>query len=289
MSTPPNSTSRSIPADTAICGTDAVSVVCHRWVNDQDVCEDWTDGAQDYVTYAKQILNDFSDVLSAASEVPSQAKKPAMQFGFGQPQGDGQPTTGLSFGAPAGRAPAFGTGSAAAPFTGFNFGAAASGPLTGVSSFGSLPVSQAADAVADGDDDEEEEGNEAAEPSVQLESSGTEILFKEKVQLQSQIQKEDGKAAWKGRGMGTLTVRRTTGDDASSSKPFVVFTTDAGKVLVNAGVALPPNVVAKKPNCVLMMCISNIDGTEEKALNLFKMKDNEAAKAFVDKIKSCDT
>ena len=78
--------------------------------------------------------------------------------------------------------------------------------------------------AADGDDGDEPEPQE--DTAAALDAS-TDYLFKGKAKLHTQG--PDKK--WADRGAGSLTVRRPAG----GGRPHVVFTTDAGRILLNAG------------------------------------------------------
>ena len=150
---------------------------------------------------------------------------------FGAP-----PAAGTSlFGAPP--APA-GTNLFGAPPTGtFNFGggaAAAAPPAAGGG--GGFGFGGPGGAAAAADDDAEAEEEEETETVL---DGGATILFKEKAKLHTQG--PDKK--WVDRGAGVLTVRAPSGGgeggaagaSASSRRPYLVFTTDSGRVLLNAG------------------------------------------------------
>ena len=174
---------------------------------------------------------------SAAAAAPAAAPPAATSSLFGAPP----PATGASlFGAPPTGTFNFGGGAAAAPATGgFGFG------------FGG-PGGAAAAAAADDDDGAEEE----AEETETVLDGGATILFKEKAKLHTQG--PDKK--WVDRGAGVLTVRAPAGGGeggegaasaSSSRRPYLVFTTDSGRVLLNAacyrGLAA---MKARKPHMV---------------------------------------
>jgi hypothetical protein len=216
---------------------------------------------EDYLQYARQLLDDYKDVLEEPAGQPADksADKPAGSlFGFagnastsdkavagsskpplapggnlfGGGSSSGAPTApGSIFGALPSTGGAFGLSSSAPAFGGFGGSGAASaansgGSLFNVPSTGTLGSFSTGAATAGGDDDEggeEEEG--AGEPSVQVEAGeGTELLAKERVKLMSMS--PDKK--WKDKGQGTLTLRRATGEQAAASRPYFVFTTDSG-------------------------------------------------------------
>jgi hypothetical protein len=70
---------------------------------------------------------------------------------------------------------------------------------------------------------------------------------------------------WKDRGLGTLTLRKATDPEASKT-PYLVFTTDSGRVLVNAPLVkgIRPTLMTKQPSSVIM-CLFNAIKEEEDA------------------------
>lgn len=56
------------------------------------------------------------------------------------------------------------------------------------------------------------------------------MLAKHRVKLMSMQNNK-----WTDRGLGTLTLRRSTGDDAASKRPYFVYTTDSGEAGRRAG------------------------------------------------------
>ncbi|PRW60168.1 1 domain containing expressed [Chlorella sorokiniana] len=277
----------------------------------------WTDGVEDYLKYAKQLLADFKDVLEGGSK-PEAAPAPAaggFGFGFGSSTGAAAPAPaggsakpplapGGLFGAGAGS----GSQGAAAPasifgplpttggaftlgtsggggFGGSTPGSAANsagGSLFNVPSTGTLGSSFGTAATGAEDDDGDEEAEQPAEPSVQLEAEGTEMLAKQRVKLMSMTPEKK----WKDKGQGTLTLRRATGEDAAGKKPYFVFTTDSGRVLINAPLVagMKPMSNAKAPASVIMFLISSVDGKEERAMHMFRCESPDAAKQLMQTI-----
>jgi len=91
---------------------------------------------------------------------------------------------------------------------------------------------------------------------------------------------------WKDRGTGTLTIRQSKEPSSSGSNAsYLVFTTDSGRVLLNAPLVkgLKPIVNPKTPKNVIMMLISRVtpDGPEERGTQLFKCEDSEKAKTLL--------
>lgn len=204
--------------------------------------------------------------LPSTGAVPAFGASSAPAFGASSAPAFGASSV-PAFGA--GSAPAFGGfGAGSAPAFG-GFGAGTGSSLFTMSSAGTLGGSQ----QAEEEGDEEGEGEEqAAEPAVQLESEGVEILVKQRIKL---MVCEDRK--WKDKGAGTLTLRRATGEEAAGKRPYLVFTTDAGRVLVNAPLipSMKPTVNPKMPSALLMFLISAVDGKEVKGNNMFKCDSHE--------------
>ncbi|KAL4458574.1 hypothetical protein ABPG75_013439 [Micractinium tetrahymenae] len=280
----------------------------------------WTDGVEDYLKHAKQLLADFKDVLdstaaadkpaepaaAAAAPAPGTSKPPlapgslfgAGGSGTGGAGGAAAPPASIFGGLPpaggaaaggSGGGFAFGSGAAGAPAFG-GFGAAGSTPgsaansggsgLFNVPSTGTLGSSFNTGAVTGANDDEGEEEQQDVEPSVQVEAGeGTEMLAKQRVKLMSM----NPEKKWKDKGMGTLTLRRATAGEAAGKQPYFVFTTDSGRVLINAplvkGMKLTSN--AKVPTSVIMYLISVVDGKEERAMHMFRCESPDAAKQLL--------
>jgi len=220
------------------------------WVNDQDKNEVWTDGVEDYLTYAKKLVQEYKDVINSTSGTNA-----VVQAGNGSVFGR------LGGNSSAATAPA---STAAAPSGGFNFTAApASGGFTGFST-GTAPAT--APPTTD-DGDEEAAPEEETGPSVQLGDSNVDILHSARVNLMSQ---DSGK--WKDRGPGVLSIRRMK--NAPDSSPFLVFTNDVGAIMINAGLykGIKYTVPEKRQACFMMALTSKKtpDSPEEKGLHLFK-------------------
>ncbi|KAI3435928.1 hypothetical protein D9Q98_001986 [Chlorella vulgaris] len=268
----------------------------------------WTDGVEDFLTYAKQLLADYKDVLDqeeqddepattaaaapaasslfgAAAVAPkAPSAKPPLAPGslFGGGGGGGQTGAAAApasiFGALPSTSGAFGLGASAPSFLGFG----GNGPL-GASSGGAQPSSSfgggsgAGPAAGEGEDGEGEEEQDTG-PSVQVEAAaGTEILAKhEGVKLMSMTEAKK----WKDKGEGTLTLRRATGESAASSRPYLVFTALSGRIMINAPLlpGMKPTSNPKQPASLIMFLISNVEGDEERCMHLFKCKGAEEAK-----------
>lgn len=114
-----------------------------RWVAEQSSSapkELWTDGVEDYLKYAKQLLADFKDVLEGSSSPAAAAAPAAAGFGFG---------FGSSTGAAAPAAPAPAGGSSKPPLApgglfGAGAGSGSQGAAAPASIFGPLPTTGAA-------------------------------------------------------------------------------------------------------------------------------------------------
>jgi nuclear pore complex protein Nup50 len=236
------------------------------WVNDQDKNEVWTDGVEDYLTYAKKLVQEYKDVINSTSGT-STGVEAVNGSVFGR--------LGGTFSAAAATAPA---STAAAPSGAFNFAAApASGGFSGFST-GIAPTT-ASPANDDGDEDaapEEETG-----PSVQLGDSNVDILHSTRVNLMSQ---DSGK--WKDKGPGILTIRRMK--NAPESSPFLVFTNDVGAIILNAGLykGIKYTIPEKRQACFMMPLTSKRtpDSPEESGLHLFKCAGVDAQKQLTGKI-----
>ncbi|KAL4429407.1 hypothetical protein ABPG77_005181 [Micractinium sp. CCAP 211/92] len=295
------------------------------WVAEQATSapkELWTDGVEDYLKHAQQLLTDFKDVLDGtaaggkpneppAAAAPSSgsgkpplapgglfgaaggaaggaggsAAPPASIFGALPPAGGGT-SGGFAFGSAS--VPAFGAASAPA-FGGF--GAAGSTPgsaansggsgLFKVPSTGTLGSSFNTGAATGADDEEGEEEQQDAEPSVQVEAGeGTELLAKHRVKLTSM---PIGTKKWADKGKGTLTLRRSTAGEGAGQRPYFVFTTDSGRVLINAPLVknLKPTTNTKAPAAVIMILISSVDGKQEEAMHMFRCESVDAAKQLI--------
>ncbi|KAL6777192.1 hypothetical protein ACKKBF_B20525 [Auxenochlorella protothecoides x Auxenochlorella symbiontica] len=206
----------------------------------------WTAGAEDYLHHSKQLLADFQDVLQAADQpAPSAlgATKPSLPA-FG----------GLS-------TPA---ATAATPL--FNFGAA---PV----SLGTPgPTPSAAPPI---EAHEEEEDVQEEPEEVQIETGDIQVLLKQRASLL--VMSEAKK--WEDRGRGMLTLRQPR----SGGQPFLVFTTDTGRVLVNAPLVrgMKPTGNPKTPRNLVMALHNAVGGgPPAHGMYIFKAEDAEAAKAL---------
>lgn len=210
----------------------------YRWITSQSSTDLWIDGVEDYIKYAKALEAEFSTVLN---------NKPPSSF-FPPPPS-----------------------STAAPFTsGFNFAAPPQQNSSGVfnvASTGTLNTTSFSNAATAGtnnteadDDDEGEQQQE--EPALQVQPANAEVLGRFRAKLMSQSIKDK---KWKDRGLGTLTLRKATDPEASKT-PYLVFTTDSGRVLVNAPLVkgIRPTLMTKQPSSVIM-CLFNAIKEEEDA------------------------
>lgn len=230
----------------------------------QDRKELWLDGVEDYLKYAKKVTSDYKDVVDGGSNDTAGAAPAAGGiFNFAAPQQN------------ASSAGAFSTGSGFAS-GGFNFSA--------------KPFSQAAaDAGTKGNTEEEENGpqdGEDKEPSrLEIDTSKAEVLFNERLHLMTQ----DGETKkWKDRGTGAFTVRLSKpGEGPSGQVSYIVFTTDSGRILINAPIVkgLKPMINPKSPANVIMMLISaQEDGSNKNEVHLFKCGSKETAKAVTEAV-----
>lgn len=242
-----------------------VHLLCRpcRWVRDQPEAELWTDGVDDYLRYAKELVSDYGDVLNSAPAAEAAPAPTPGLGGFAFGAGSAPPAAGGLFGSLASTGAAAGGGAGAAPaFTGFNFAASAAGNgALGVAA-GGQPATGAG-----GDAQEEEVAEEEPEP-VGMPSADVDILSKHRVKLFSQ---KEGRLL--NRGMGTLTLRRPSEASGAGARPaYLVFTTDTGRVLINAPLikGLEPTPHPKDPALLSMVLISNVDGAEERGLHMLK-------------------
>jgi hypothetical protein len=282
LSPPPDGASSCIPTLTCISRTPT-----RRWVKAQAAGELWTDGVEDYLRYARELVRDFGDVLDSTPEGPSPAKaakaqQPAGGFSFGgAAAGAGsQPaaSSGFLFGAPP---PTAAAAAPAQPFTGFNFGASAPAPAFGAGAFGGQPSAGGGGAPAQ---EEEEEAEEEPSVEVELGTAGVEILCKHRAKLMSLV---DG--AWSKRGPGTLTVRRPAApSDSGGRAPYLVFTTDTGRVMISAPLlkGVKPVVQPKQAGTVLLMLVNTAGGEEERGMHGFQCEGAAAAQELVAEINS---
>lgn len=220
-------------------------------MNEQDKAEVWCDGVDDYLKYARQLMKEYDDILAKGDQMETRPSSI-----FGQDIGKSAPSVTFNFAAAASPAPFVFTGFAANPATN-----------------GAQPA-----------DDEDEEAEEEADtgPSIALESASADILMSKRVGLMS-LNPETKK--WKDRGTGTLTLRRSK-DGAGN--PYLVFTTDSGRVLLNAPLVkgLKPIVNPKAPKNLIMMLISRVsaDQPEERGTQLFKCDSVESLKELLAKV-----
>lgn len=225
------------------------------WVNDQELGEVWTEGVEDYLTYAKRLVKDYEDVIGTEENTigNSNDSKPTVAA----------PLFNFSASAAAPAAPA------AAPGF-FAFGGFGSQPAP---AFGAAGATSAA-TVEEEDDNEAEEDDGG--PSLELESADATILHSLRVTL---LTNNPETKKWADRGVGTLTMRQSK---EGGRLPYVMFTTDAGRVLINAPLVkgMKPMMNPKAPKNVIMLLISKIsaDSDEDRSMQLFKCATPEAAK-----------
>mmetsp|Transcript_8650 Transcript_8650/g.25982 ORF Transcript_8650/g.25982 Transcript_8650/m.25982 type:complete len:565 (+) Transcript_8650:182-1876(+) len=133
----------------------------------------------------------------------------------------------------------------------FESAAPASGPLPTMFSFGAPAPSGGAPRAgaaktAEEDDDGQLDENPEDKVTVALDETSNEVLFRETAKVYFQ---EKGSNKWVDKGRGTLTLRRERVPDGgtSTSSPFIVVTTDSGRVLLSANLysnmtlTQPPN------------------------------------------------
>lgn len=105
------------------------------------------------------------------------------------------------------------------------------------------------------------------------------MLAKQRVKLTTMTPEKK----WKDKGTGTLTLRRATGAEGAGKRPYFVFTTDSGRVLINAPLVkgMKPTTNPKVPTSVIMFLISSVDGQEERAMHMFRCESADAAKQLL--------
>jgi hypothetical protein len=236
-------------------------------VNDQDKNEVWSDGVEDYLIYAKKLVQEYNDVINSPSGTNTTTVGAGNGSVFGRLGGNSSAAT-----------PAATT--ANAPSGGFNFAAApASGGFGGFNT--STTIAAAPATASPEEDDEDAAQEEETGPSVQLGDSNVDILISQRVNLMSQ---DSGK--WKDRGPGVLTIRKMKNSPESS--PFLVFTNDVGAIMINAGLykGIKFTVPEKKQACFVMPLVSKKtpDSPEENGLHLFKCASVDAQKQLTGKI-----
>ena len=201
----------------------------------------WTAGVEDYLTYVKGLLSEFSDVVEASDAKESAPKAPTF---------DAAP----AFKLPAASAPALSFGGGAAP---------------GLFSFG--PPATAAAAPGE---DEDEDAQDEEPTEVAMGGDDVEVLYKQRVTVLSMTPEKK----WKGMGQGALTLRRPT---TGGGRPFLAFTTDAGRVLLTAPLlqGVKPSFNANKPANLIMM-LANSVGTDQpqSAMYIIRCADGDASK-----------
>jgi len=226
-------------------------------------------------------LNLPPGLFGAAAPPPAPAPAP---FNFG-----GQPASGGLFGGPP-----------PAPAAGGLFGAPPAGGFGGFSGFGAAAPS--APPPAEEEDEEEEE--EATPAALDV---GAAMAFKaSNARVHAMT---PGTKAWVDRGRGVLTVRSPASGEAgaaaaSSARPHVVFTTDTGRVLLNAvlykglvvGKARKPHMVTATLANAAALAAGSEDGegggggsggggATTLAPHLFTLASEEEADAFMAALK----
>lgn len=256
-----------------------------RWIQKQDDEELWTEGVEDYIAHANKILKEHDDVLKMPSTNGPAAgsSKPSSNSGFSFGSASQSAATPVfNFAAPKVEQ----SFSSPSSSVGFSFGATKPANTPSGFSFGAGEKGDVNKAETPQEDDEEDAGNEEAEPSLELESGSANILLKQRIKLMSH---DPETKKWKSRGAGTLSIRQAKEASASGSRAsFIVFTTDAGRVLLNAPLVkgLKPTTNPKAPKNIVMMLISQVspEQPEERGLQLFQCASTEAAAELLSKI-----
>lgn len=212
----------------------------------------WTDGLEDYLQYAKQLIQEYDDVINSTTTTTNGGSASIFNR-LGAPP----PPPTFNFAAP--------------PAAAFSFGGSGGGTAEANNN----------DNQENQENDNQENDDDDGGPSLELDTSGsTAILHSQRIKLMSQ---DPVAKKWKDRGSGLLSLRRNK--DTPSAAPYIVFTTDAGRVLLNAPLVkgLKPTVNPKTPKNVIMMLISKVsaDTPEERGMHVFKCDTVESKEALV--------
>ena len=221
----------------------------------------WLDGVEDYIQYAKEIIKDFEDVIDAPSGLAAGGI-----FNFGKPATSAAPA-GLVFG-----------GSSTPAFSGQPPNSSGNGLRFGGFNNSEVPSTNAE--PVEGEETPQEQPSE-----LEVDTSKADIMYSERLHLMSQ--NSDTKK-WTDRGTGSFTLRLSKPESEGDKRiAYIVFTTDAGKVLINAPVlkGLKPMINQKAPANVIMLLITkDEDGSEQKGMHIFKCGSSETANAVVDAV-----
>ncbi|PNH04038.1 hypothetical protein TSOC_009847 [Tetrabaena socialis] len=163
---------------------------------------------------------------------------PAFSFGAAPDGGDAGGENGkedaaaAAAGAPAGPFGFFGgPAPAAGAAPAFNFGGPAAGGAASTFNFGGGAAAAAANDAGGGDGDDDGEAEEqdecAKEPSLQVDDTNVDFLFKAKARMQ--VKSAD--RVWEQKGMGMMSVRKPKTEGA---KPYIALFTDTGRCLYQA-------------------------------------------------------
>ncbi|KAK9825913.1 hypothetical protein WJX81_005791 [Elliptochloris bilobata] len=146
----------------------------------------------------------------------------------------------------------------------------------------SLGVAAGGDGGAIGgstEDATEEEAPKEFVPEVKVDEAGAAILYKSRAKVYVQ----GGDKAWKEKGQGLLTVRQPA--SGGTGPPQIVFTTESGRVLVNAALYKGIRVVpqATKPNMATLSLVVAATEAEEASMRpvLANLYSADAATDFV--------
>lgn len=192
---------------------------------------------QDYLTYAKDLTSEYSDILD------------------GNLQAEGKPPLAPTF----------------------NFATPANGSAVGkVASPSALNASTATTPTVV-EEEEEDVLDEDVEPSLQVRPTDAEILCSQRVEL---VELMAEKKKWQDKGKGTVTLRKSTAESANRA-PYLVFTTDSGRILLNAALpkGMKPTINPKAPANVLMMLFTKneVSGKTENGTYLLRCEGGEGA------------
>ncbi|KAK9848247.1 hypothetical protein WJX84_007736 [Apatococcus fuscideae] len=178
--------------------------------------------------FGSSVTNTASQPASAPGSSPTtSAAQPAA---IGGPSSSSQPAKSSKASPPTAFGGAGQSGSAFGSTSGSLFSFPAS-PLP--SSQGRFGLLGEGGPAAGGDEEADEEaGDGKIKGEVEMDAN-TEYLFKDTLSLS--MYAPDKPKKWEGRGQGTLTLRRPKAESSGGqpADPFAVFTTEAGRILVN--------------------------------------------------------
>jgi hypothetical protein len=165
----------------------------------------------------------------------------------------------------------------------FSFATGNAGTASGAAA--SAPVQNGAKENDNGDAPDE---NPEDKVKVQLDETASDILYRDNAKLyfQDKVTKK-----WEDRGRGNLTLRRAKQQpgDSGPNTPFLVFTMESGRVLLNASLYKGLSMQQQKAMVLMTLEVAEggDDGAAKAAMTLvnFRLRSQEDGKNFHDKIK----